>query len=152
MKITTEVPMSEKVAGKIIATLGNLENPVTCSLDACKALYPDANIDGCDTFEEACRKVIIGSVSYALIPIAYPKINNFLMDINLLIVDQKIRLLPPIVLVSKYENSLTEYNTLYLHPATEPLVSQKNINAKEIIFCSSTVSYTHLTLPTIYSV
>ena len=52
-------------------------------------------------------------------------------------VDQKIRPIPPLVLASKAENVSDRYDILYLHPATEPLVSRNHINAKKLVFCSS---------------
>ncbi|MBO6920180.1 MAG: hypothetical protein JJ858_17270 [Rhizobiaceae bacterium] len=126
------------IGNETIRTLGKSETAVTCSLDAAKALYPQSDIQGVSSFESACDAVLSGEASFFLVPVAYPKLNSFLMDTRLTIADYRIRPIPPLVLVGKKAfGNKAEFETIYLHPATEPLLKTSAIKYVNLDFCSS---------------
>jgi prephenate dehydratase len=125
------------IFNKSIATLGSPETAITCSMDAVKVFYPDAALEGVDSFEEACLDVVEGRVKYAFVPVAYPKLNTFLMDSRLVIADYRVRAIPPLVLVHKNKTTCKNIDKLFLHPATEPLIKKINIEFQCLEYCFS---------------
>ena len=90
------------------------------------------------SFEQACDAVLSRQADYVLVPVAYPKLNGFLMDSRLVIADYKVRPIPPLVLVHKNgDEKKKDFACLYLHPATEPLVAKFSIRYDRMHFCRS---------------
>lgn len=79
--------------------------------------------------------------SYALVPAAYPRLNALLMDRRLTIADQKVRCIPPLVIARK-PNAMAGgvIDVLFLHPATQPLVTAHGIRCRQIRHCASNES------------
>lgn len=138
---TTWMPSSwspDYIGNETIRTLGKSETSVTCSLDAAKALYPQSDIQGVSSFESACDAVLTDEASFFFVPVAYPKLNSFLMDTRLTIADYKVRPIPPLVLIGKRTCEYKpEFETIFLHPATEPLLKSSAIKYVKLDFCTS---------------
>lgn len=107
----------------IIGTLGNDSNDVTCSVLAAKSLGKSFTIAAFREFEFAANSLIENGIDAMVVPGAYPNISKFIMNERLAVVDVYTYIIPPLVFASKYMTSKSEYETLYNHPATNPLLS-----------------------------
>jgi prephenate dehydratase len=132
-------PWERQIAGcRRIVTLGNATNPVTCSMDAALALYPDMDHHGSKSFESAYERTLTHEHDAFLVPTAYPKINAFLMDDRISILDVNVREIPPLVLCTGATAELGEQlRKLFAHPATIPLRSRIAFAIDETVLCDS---------------
>lgn len=121
-----------------VITLGNPANPITCSMDAALALYPDVRHVGAGSFEEAHEKTLDLEIDAFLVPAAYPKMNDFLMDDRIYIKDINVREIPPLVLCAKPPKYPKRYlKKIFAHPATLPLRSKIEFEIGETVLCGS---------------
>jgi hypothetical protein len=132
-------PWKRQVADcRKIVTLGNTANPVTCSMDAALALYPEMDHHGSETFENAYQRTLTREHDAFLVPTAYPKINAFLMDDRISILDVNVREIPPLVLCTGEAGVLGKgLRKLFAHPATIPLRPRIAFEISETILCDS---------------
>lgn len=121
-----------------IMTLGDVDKPVTCSMDAALAIYPDMEHISSGSFESAYQRTLDRESDAFLVSTAYPKINNFLMDDEIIILDINAREIPPLVLCTKHSTpSDACFVRLFAHPATIPLVPKITFEVGETILCGS---------------
>ena len=85
----------------ILGTLGNNTDYLTCSMYVGNKRYINSIIRGYPTYEAALPDLKSKTISALLIPAAYPKINNFIMDEELLAQEVFIGPIPPLVLIKK---------------------------------------------------
>lgn len=126
----------------ILGTLGNNTDYLTCSMYVGNKRYINSIIRGYPTYEAALPDLKSKKISVLLVPAAYPKINNFIMDDELLAQEVFIEPIPPLVLIKKniYCN-LKQITRIYLHPATSKLLDEviPQNNTTEVIFVDSNI-------------
>lgn len=105
-----------------IGTLGNNPNDVTCSVLAAKSLGDVFNIATYNEFELAAESLITESIDAMLVPGAYPNISKFIMNEQIAVMDVFTYAIPPLVFASKQAVPNSQYDILYNHPATNPLL------------------------------
>lgn len=114
--------MSMKMNG-IIGTLGKDSNDVTCSVLATKSLDGKFAIAGYNEFELAAEALATNKIDAMIVPGAYPRISKFIMNEQFAVMDVFTYVIPPLVFASKYSMTRDEYDILYNHPATNPLLN-----------------------------
>ena len=124
-----------------IGTLGKDTNDVTCSVLAAKSLGNIFTIAAFSKFEFAAESLINNNIDAMVVPGAYPNIASFIMNEHLSVMDVFTYKIPPLVFASKYMTCANEYDILYNHPATNPLLhdicnvkwnKQENVNSNTI--------------------
>lgn len=120
-----------------VGTLCDEPNGLTCSIDAAKRWGKAKDIKPYPTFEEAANDVKQGTISAFLVPCAYPRLNTFIMDSELLANELFSLRIPPLVLVGVEKDPPTSVKTLFLHPATFPLVPEVPILSDQQEFVTS---------------
>lgn len=75
------------------------------------------------------------TINKVLVPAAYPCIRNFIMDDALKVGETFIYDIPDLVLVAKSE--LLIYDVIYLHPATQSLLSKTGVSYYEMVLVNS---------------
>jgi hypothetical protein len=110
----------------IIATLGEEENPFTCSYEAAVSYLKNADIQLFSSFEAAAEAVKTKKATKLIVPAAYPKINPLIMDEGLIAKESFIHTIPALVLAGCHVADTYELEklTLFYHPATEVLISE----------------------------
>lgn len=138
-RVWNPTPWKRQVADcRNVATLGNTANPVTCSMDAALALYPEMDHHGTESFEDAYQRTLSREHDAFLVPTAYPKINAFLMDDRISILDVNVREIPPLVLCTGETGVLNKaLRKLFAHPATIPLRPRIAFEIGETVLCDS---------------
>lgn len=106
-----------------IGTLGNNSNDVTCSILAAKSLGVSFEVTAFSEFELAAESLVNNEIDAMLVPGAYPSISKFIMNRELTVIDTFMYIIPSLVFASNYKTMQTEYDILYNHPATNPLLS-----------------------------
>jgi prephenate dehydratase len=108
---------------KSLATLGDPPiNNLTSSFYVAEKRELAQGILGLESFEAAIDAVKTGKAEVALIAGAYPKIRDFIMDASLTCIDSFIEQIPPLVLTGVQPSLPSSIETIYLHPATIPLL------------------------------
>lgn len=120
--------MSMKMNG-MIGTLGKDSNDVTCSVLATKSLAGEFTIAGFSEFELAAEALMTDSIDAMIVPGAYPHISKFIMNEQFSVLDVFTYIIPPLVFASRYPIIKREYDIIYNHPATNPLLNDIS-NAK----------------------
>lgn len=124
-----------------IGTLGNDPNDVTCSILAAKSLTGEFTIAAFSEFEFAAKFLITDNIDAMIVPGAYPNISKFIMNEQLVVTDVFTYTIPPLVFASKNRVTKSEYDILYNHPATNPLLNdigmakwheQKNVSSNTV--------------------
>ena len=105
-----------------IGTLGNNPNDVTCSILAAKSLGNIFKIAAYNEFELAAESLIGENIDAMLVPGAYPNISKFIMNEQIAVMDVFTYIIPPLVFASKKAQPNPQYDILYNHPATNPLL------------------------------
>lgn len=107
-----------------VATLGDPDNPYTCSMIVLNALNITNEVHGCPNFEDAASQVKTGDSSAMLVPAAYPNVAPLIQDDELKLEEVPVHPIPKIVFASFVP--LYKYQTLYLyyHKATESLLEK----------------------------
>jgi prephenate dehydratase len=108
---------------KTVATLGDKKNILTCSLYIAHKKY-DSQIEKIPflSFEEAINALKKGKVDTCIVPSAYPKIANFITDLQLDIREIFLENIPNLVLVGTTKIKPKNIKRLFLHPATESIM------------------------------
>lgn len=106
-----------------IGTLGKDAEDVTCSILATKSLGNRISIVAFGEFEFAAKSLLDNNIDAMVVPGAYPKIGKFIMDERLIVKDVFTYVIPELVFASEYEICEEQYDILYNHPATDPLLS-----------------------------
>lgn len=123
---------------KIIGTLGRNQNDVTCSILAAKSLGSTFTIAAFNEFELAAKSLLSNDIDAMLVPSAYPNISKFIMNEHLAVTDVFIYVIPSLVFASRYTPPQREYDIMYNHMATNPLLddiygakwkTQENVNS-----------------------
>jgi prephenate dehydratase len=107
-----------------VATLAG-ENPrtkhITCSMVIAKECFPETEIHGFASFEEAKTSVLIGESDVLLVPAGYPKVFHFIQCVDLEVIDTFIMPIPALVFAGKTPQTPSNPTTLYTHPSPAPL-------------------------------
>jgi len=111
-----------------IGTLGNSESDPTCSILAVKSLNGPFTIVPFEEFERIVDPLLAEDIDAMVVPGAYPYISKFIMNDRLVVSNVFTFVIPSLVFGSKYQMPKDEYEILYNHPATNPLLG--DINAK----------------------
>ncbi len=106
-----------------IGTLGNNSNDVTCSILAAKSLGASFEVTAFSEFELAAESLVNNEIDAMLVPGAYPSISKFIMNRELTVIDTFMYVIPSLVFASYYKAKQSEYDILYNHPATNPLLN-----------------------------
>lgn len=125
-----------------IGTLGKDSQDVTCSILATKSLGNTFKISAFGEFEFAAESLLDNKIDAMVVPGAYPKIGKFIMDERLVVKDVFTYVIPELVFASKYSMCKGQYDILYNHPATNPLLADiryANWNTQENV-SSNTVA------------
>lgn len=113
---------------KCIATLGDPpNNQLTSSFHVAMESGLADQVLGCDSFENAIDAVRRSEAEVAMIAGAYPKIRDFIMDSTIVCFDAFVSSIPPLVAVGSQKVSPDTVRTVYLHPATIPLLGDLHI-------------------------
>lgn len=109
----------------MIGTLGNKEHPFTCSYAAARHYAKRENPVLFATFEQAIECLKQKALETVIVPSAYPKLNQFIMDKKLLVSDTFMYQIPALVLAkSKKFSDVPQEISLFHHPATENLINE----------------------------
>jgi len=107
----------------IVATLGDNKNILTCSLHVAYKKYDnDTHKMPFSSFEKAIEALKNKNVDICIVPAAYPKIANFITDLQLNIKEVFLENIPNLVLVGIDKTKPKNIKTLFLHPATESIM------------------------------
>jgi len=110
---------------KTLATLGDPPiNQLTSSYYVAQKRGFAEQILAFASFEEAVEAVWTGAVEVALVAGAYPKIRDFIMDEGLICIEAFVEQIPPLVVCGMQESAPENVETVYLHPATIPLLPE----------------------------
>jgi len=124
----------------IIATLGDKESILTCSLYVAHKRY-DENVKKMPfySFEKAIEALKDKTVDRCIVPSSYPKISNFIADLELDIKEVFLEKIPNLVLVGLNEIQPEKIETLFLHPATESIIPSflQKSNIKKVFVSSN---------------
>ena len=124
----------------IVATLGDNKNILTCSLHvAYKKYNEEVQKMPFSSFEKAIEALKDKTVDKCIVPSAYPKISNFITDLELDIKEVFLEKIPNLVLVGVDEIQAEKIETLYLHPATESIIPSflKDSTIKKVFVSSN---------------
>ena len=105
-----------------IGTLGNDVNDATCSILAVKSLKEPISIVPFTEFELIVSPLLAEEIDAMVVPGAYPHISRFIMNELLVVANVFTFVIPPLVFGSKEPVPKINYETLYNHPATNPLI------------------------------
>jgi hypothetical protein len=106
---------------RTLGTLCDEPNGLTSSFHVAKGLGRHDELAGFPTFEMAAEAVKAGAIEACLVPAAYPLTYRFIMDASLEAVETCLAAVPDVVLVSTRAEMPPAIETLFQHPATEPL-------------------------------
>ncbi|OAX45430.1 hypothetical protein [Paenibacillus sp. AD87] len=120
----------------ILGTLGDEEGFLTCSMHIAKKLNNSDIIKPYPEFEAAAEDLKSGEISCLLVPGAYPKLNSFIMDSELVVSESFVEKIPALVLSGFHAECPDQIDVIFHHPATTYLLSELSIIYRE----SSTVS------------
>ena len=126
----------------ILGTLGNDRGYLTCSMYVGNKRYMNSKIRGYSTYESAAYDVKSGGISALLVPVAYPKINNLVMDESLISKEVFIEQIPSLVLIKKSMYcDIKKVERIYLHAATNKLLDDifSERSNVEIIYVDSNI-------------
>lgn len=108
---------------KTMVTLGNPENPVTCSMAVGIDYFKYYNLIGAHSFDDAIFTLGRGDADYLLVPGAYKGISELLMRDDLNVVTTFAAKIPALVLTAGGNLNVDERNVLYYQPATTSLIN-----------------------------
>lgn len=120
----------------ILGTLGDDEGFLTCSMHIAKKMDNSDMIKPYPEFEAAAEDLKSGAISCLLVPGAYPKLNSFIMDSDLVVSESFVEKIPALVLSGFHAACPEQIELIFHHPATTYLLSELNIAYRE----NSTVS------------
>ena len=122
-----------------LATLGDPPiNNLTSSYYVAEKRFLSHRILGLSSFEDAVNSVKNGEAEVALVAGAYPKIRDFIMDPSLICVEAFVEQIPPLVVAGIQNQEVIEVKTIYLHPATIPLLKHVNVKYNQLIETQAT--------------
>lgn len=121
----------------ILGTLGDNEGYLTCSMHIAKELNNADTIKPYPYFEAAATDLKLGNISCLLVPGAYPNINNFIMDSELMVSETFIKEIPALVLCGMQKQCSSNINLIFHHPATTYLLKEIDVSYQENITVSS---------------
>lgn len=100
---------------------------LSCSFQAAEEWGMAKEIRPFSTFEEAAKAVKRGEIQACLVPGAYPNIGLFIYDRDLQVRETFVATIAPMVLVGTERPAPASVRTIFLHPATAPLLNEVNI-------------------------
>jgi len=110
---------------KTLATLGDPPiNQLTSSYYVAEQRELAEAIIAFASFEEAVEAARTGVADVALVAGAYPKIRDFIMDERLTCIEAFVEKIPPLVVCGMQSVVPEAVDTVYLHPATIPLLPE----------------------------
>ena len=122
-----------------LSTLCDDPAGLTCSYHVAKNKQIAKEILGYPSFEDAAISVKENISNAFLVPGAYPKVNSFIMDPQLVVKEVFIEKIPALVFATKIDENLVndKDKVIYHHPAVTPLLSELAINWTKTIHASS---------------
>ncbi|MFC9711286.1 hypothetical protein ACFTRD_24410 [Paenibacillus sp. NPDC056933] len=108
----------------VLGTLGDDEGFLTCSMHIAKKLGNSERIKPYPEFEAAAEDLKSGVISCLLVPGAYPKLNSFIMDSELVVSESFVEKIPALVLSGFDAVCPEQIDIIYHHPATTYLLSE----------------------------
>lgn len=120
----------------ILGTLGDDEGFLTCSMHIAKKLNNSDLIKPYPQFEAAAEDLKSGAISCLLVPGAYPKLNSFIMDSELVVSESFVEQIPALVLCGSHAVCPDQIDIIFHHPATTYLLTEISTTYRE----NSTVS------------
>jgi hypothetical protein len=120
-----------------IGTLSDSFGGLTCSMVVARGRYGSARIVGCESFEDSSLRVLKGDLSFFLVPAAYPKLREFIMHPILYPVESFIAPIVPLVVAIPKGAPRGQVGTIFLHPATEPLLADVKLEYDSYRFSAS---------------
>ena len=72
-------------SGKAMVTLGNAKDKMTVSMVAAHRHFPEANIEGCETFEQGAARVLdpTDHIGALIVPCLYPGLSGLWADLKM---------------------------------------------------------------------
>lgn len=113
---------------EILGTLGDEDGYLTCSMHIAKEAEKAHHIKPYPYFEAAAEDLKKGEISCLLVPGAYPKVNHFIMDSEMIVNEVFIRKIPSLVLCGTAQQSPLSTTTIYHHPATTDLLAEVEVD------------------------
>jgi len=120
-----------------VGTLCDEPNGLTCSFNVATRWGKARSVLPYPTFEEAALDVKRGALRGFLVPAAYPELNVFIMDAELVAKEAFIMRISPLVLVGVDEAQPLGVEVIFHHPATAPLLSEVPFGFQRNEFASS---------------
>lgn len=108
----------------VLGTLGSTDGFLTCSMHIAKEWDNADEIKPYPYFEDAAADLRAGIINCLLVLGAYPKISDFIMDLELEVAETFIRKIPPLVLCGTKDILPESIETVFHHPATTHLLSE----------------------------
>ncbi|WP_339273512.1 hypothetical protein MKY59_20700 [Paenibacillus sp. FSL W8-0426] len=121
----------------ILGTLGDDEGFLTCSMHIAKKMDNSDLIKPYPEFEAAADDLKSGEISCLLVPGAYPKLNSFIMDSDLVVSESFVEKIPALVLSGFQVVCPEQIDIIYHHPATTYLLTELDIIYRENCTVSS---------------
>lgn len=108
-----------------VGTLLDSYGGLTCSMVVARQRYGSEHVVGYESFEQASMGVLDGEIGSFLVPAAYPMLREFIMHPLLHAVESFVAPIVPLVVAVPRGSSRQHAKTLFLHPATEPLLPER---------------------------
>ena len=120
-----------------VGTLLDSYGGLTCSMVVARQRYGSEHVVGYESFEQASMGVLDGEIGSFLVPAAYPMLREFIMHPLLHAVESFVAPIVPLVVAVPRGSSRQHAKTLFLHPATEPLLPDVVLQYDSYNFSSS---------------
>ncbi|QHJ01222.1 hypothetical protein GT347_26470 [Xylophilus rhododendri] len=120
-----------------LATICDDPLGLTCSMDVASRWGAARELLPHSSFELAALSVKEGNADAFLVAGAYPHLNAFIMDADLLVRDTFVMKIPALILACRANERSNEFGTLFHHPAVTPLLSELAVGWKEAVHAPS---------------
>ena len=122
-----------------LGTLGDDPIGLTCSMHVARQWAVAETIEPFETFEHACAAVKDRRIDAFLVPAAYPRLNAFIMDAELVAFDTFVMSIPALVLATSTGTTKTGVQLLFHHPAVATLLPEMDRSYEKAVEVSSNV-------------
>lgn len=124
---------------KRLGTLGDSSGDLTCSMHVARVWGRAEQIEPHSSFENAGLALKDGRVDAILVPGAYPRLGEFIMDAELAANETFVMRIPALVLAMKSGSATEHVAHLFHHPATASLLSETGLRWALAVPVSSNV-------------
>ena len=124
-----ERPTSPRLDPRIrrLGTLGGERGDLTCSMHVARTWNGADGVEPFGSFEEAGLALKRGQLDGVLIPGAYPRLGEFIMDAQLVVTDSFVMRIPDLLLARKHRCRDVAVERVYHHPATTSLIPETGL-------------------------